>query len=167
MSKRVYCVRHAKSDWGDPLMQDHDRPLNKRGLAAAPEMGKRLADFGASPDKIICSTAKRAHMTAELIAGEIGFDPAAIEVERSIYTGDDETYIGYLQRLPAAINEAMLVGHNPIMTLVVNKLANANIDNIVTCGIACIDFEIEDWQDLDAGKGTLVFYDFPKNASAP
>ena len=47
--KTLYLVRHAKSDWGDPTLDDHDRPLNDRGLRDAPAMGGRLADAAASP----------------------------------------------------------------------------------------------------------------------
>ncbi|RZI88087.1 MAG: phosphohistidine phosphatase, partial [Microbacterium sp.] len=36
-------VRHAKSDWGDPGLDDHDRPLNDRGLRDAPAVAARLA----------------------------------------------------------------------------------------------------------------------------
>ena len=36
-------VRHAKSDWGDPSLPDHDRPLNTRGRSDAPVMAARLA----------------------------------------------------------------------------------------------------------------------------
>ena len=29
--KRLFLLRHAKSDWGDPALVDIDRPLNDRG----------------------------------------------------------------------------------------------------------------------------------------
>ena len=37
--KYLYLMRHAKSDWGDPTVSDHDRILNTRGLRNAPYMG--------------------------------------------------------------------------------------------------------------------------------
>jgi phosphohistidine phosphatase len=43
MTKRLILTRHAKSAWDDPLMADHDRPLNERGKAAAADLGQWLA----------------------------------------------------------------------------------------------------------------------------
>ena len=40
--KRLYLVRHAKSDWSYAGLADFDRPLNKRGKRDAPRMGKYL-----------------------------------------------------------------------------------------------------------------------------
>ncbi len=57
---RLALVRHAKSDWGSPALDDHDRPLNRRGLRDAPAMAARLADSGFVPEVILSSTALRA-----------------------------------------------------------------------------------------------------------
>ena len=43
MTLTLALVRHAKSDWGDPSLDDHDRPLNERGFRDAPAMARRLA----------------------------------------------------------------------------------------------------------------------------
>ena len=37
-------LRHAKSSWKNPTIADHDRPLNTRGTAEAPVMGKAMAE---------------------------------------------------------------------------------------------------------------------------
>jgi len=46
--KRLILMRHAKSDWGDPGLPDHDRPLNKRGRRAATALGHWLRDIAPS-----------------------------------------------------------------------------------------------------------------------
>ena len=56
MAKELLLVRHAKSSWDDPYLDDHDRPLNERGLRNAPEMGKRLQGWSIRPDVWISST---------------------------------------------------------------------------------------------------------------
>ena len=45
-------VRHAKSDWGDPGLDDHDRPLNSRSLRDAPAAARRLAATGLRLDAL-------------------------------------------------------------------------------------------------------------------
>jgi phosphohistidine phosphatase len=58
--KFLLLVRHAKSDWNDPLQKDFDRPLNERGKRDAPLMAHRLLDKNISIDAFIASPAKRA-----------------------------------------------------------------------------------------------------------
>ena len=72
--KTVLLLRHAKSSWDNPAVDDHERPLNKRGLKAAPRMGQLIADEGLKPDVIVSSTAVRAATTAAAIAEECGYD---------------------------------------------------------------------------------------------
>jgi len=66
--KLVLILRHAKSSWKHPDVNDHDRPLNKRGKRDAPRMGEFLQDKHLVPDFIVSSTAKRARSTAKAVA---------------------------------------------------------------------------------------------------
>ncbi|RZJ80136.1 MAG: histidine phosphatase family protein, partial [Flavobacterium sp.] len=58
--KELIIIRHAKSDWGNSTLKDFDRPLNKRGIANAPEMAERLVKRKIFPDLIVSSPALRA-----------------------------------------------------------------------------------------------------------
>ena len=40
---RLILMRHAKSSWDDPRIDDFDRPLNARGRASATALGEWLA----------------------------------------------------------------------------------------------------------------------------
>ena len=66
--KTLLVLRHAKSSWNDPALDDHERPLNKRGRRDAPRMGVLVREYGLIPDLIICSDAVRARVTAEAVA---------------------------------------------------------------------------------------------------
>jgi phosphohistidine phosphatase len=57
---------------------------------------------------------------------------------------------------------AMLFGHNPTITELVNALAQTTIGNVPTCGIAEIQFDIESWEDVHEGLGTMQLFDYPK-----
>ena len=48
--KSILILRHAKSSWKHPDVNDHDRPLNKRGKRDAPYMGELLRDKHLVPD---------------------------------------------------------------------------------------------------------------------
>ena len=68
----TFCLlRHAKSSWKEPALPDHDRPLNTRGKAEAPVMGKEIAKHGLDPDLVLCSTARRTRDTLKLVLPEL------------------------------------------------------------------------------------------------
>jgi phosphohistidine phosphatase len=55
--KTLLLLRHAKSSWKQPEMNDHDRPLNKRGKKEAPKVGKYLKANDLVPDLNLSDTA--------------------------------------------------------------------------------------------------------------
>ena len=81
--KTVLILRHAKSSWADPLLPDHDRPLNKRGQRTATQMGQLLRKQKLVPELILTSTAKRARETAILIAQSSQYNQKIKKTSRS------------------------------------------------------------------------------------
>jgi phosphohistidine phosphatase len=160
--KKLYLVRHAKSSWDDPSLDDIDRPLNQRGKKDAPEMGERLKKQNILPDLLISSPGKRARSTANKIAKKIGYPKKDIQVHDALYHGSDDMLINIIRKLPDAVERVMLFGHNPGFTGFANQLCNINIYNIPTAGIVAIDFHTDSWKEVETGKGELVFFDYPK-----
>lgn len=155
-------IRHAKSSWDHPELQDFDRPLNRRGLKNAPMMGQRLAAANYRADMIISSPAKRAITTAESIAVEIGFDPDDIVQNHLVYGASPGALTEVVTGIDNRARHAVLVGHNPGITLLCNLLGDSRIDNLPTCGIARIEFDAPSWEDIPHEKGHLVEFDYPK-----
>ena len=147
--KKLIIVRHAKSSWDFPALDDHDRPLNGRGKKNAPEMGKRLSKRNIGPDMIISSTAKRAVSTAKRIAREIAFPTHDIRKVSAFYHGSINDMIAVLQKVKDDVNTVMIFGHNPGFTDLANILSGSDIYNIPTCGIAEIDFDILSWSRVN------------------
>lgn len=167
--KTVLILRHAKSDWGTPGQADFDRPLAKRGLEDAPRMGQMLALFKAVPQRILASPAKRARQTTEMVAQACGYKDS-IQWEDSFYEGGSADLIEALRRLPANLERVLLVGHNPILEETVLSLctteANSVVIRIPTAGLVCLNFEIEEWADLEPGEGVLQWFVIPKLVKA-
>jgi len=161
-TKILYLVRHAKSSWKDQSLADRDRPLNKRGERASPDMGQRMAAQGHKPDLIISSPANRAISTARNIARELGIEEFDIITEDDLYFSGAGGMLRVLERLNNRYNKVMMVGHNPTITHVMNILGNTNIWNMPTCAIAVIGFDITFWADLNEAEGELLGYDYPK-----
>jgi phosphohistidine phosphatase len=160
--KTLYLVRHAKSSWKDVNLPDHERPLNKRGEQDAPKMGKRLKRRRPKPEVIVTSPAVRAKRTAKILATEIGYPKSDILVDELIYTADQEELVSVLRRLDNGIDCVMLVGHNPALTDLVNSLAQCEVANVPTCGLAVLGFRMDSWADIDHIRAKLLDFDYPK-----
>jgi len=160
--KILYLVRHAKSSWSDPSLADKDRPLNQRGRSSAPDMGKRLAEEGHRPDLIISSPARRAFSTAKLIAQELDYAEAEIVTDESLYFSGTGSMLKLLEKLDDRYEKVMIIGHNPALTSLLNILVETTIDNMPTCAIAVLGFDMTSWSELHIADSDLLAYDFPK-----
>ena len=162
--KTLTLVRHAKSSWDHPELDDRDRPLNKRGERDAPIMGRRIAAAGIRPSLIIASPATRAWSTAKIIANEISYPREFLQRESKLYHASLDTMLDVLVAQDTEFNSIMLVGHNPGMTTFANYLSPGITNNLPTAGVLSVSFEQDDWNLYSAPKTELVCYDTPKSA---
>jgi phosphohistidine phosphatase len=160
--KRLYLIRHAKSSWKESGVDDIDRPLNKRGKRDASFMGQRLKKYGMSPDLILSSPAKRALRTARIIAKELGYPKENIETRDAIYLQGISAILQEIHTLDDNHDTVMLFGHNPDFTILAKHLTDYQVDNIPTCGIFCVDVNVDSWSDVTEDRGDFVFFDYPK-----
>lgn len=160
--KTLYLVRHAKSSWKELDVDDIDRPLNKRGKRDAPFMGQRLKQHGVLPDLMLSSPAKRALRTARTIAKELDYPKGDILIEDGLYLQGISAILQVIRALDDRHDTIMLFGHNPDFTTLAEHLTDYQIDNIPTCGIFCIDFNVGSWKEVAEANGNFVFFDYPK-----
>jgi phosphohistidine phosphatase len=160
--KTLYLVRHGKSSWKYPNLDDFERPLNKRGRKNVPFMGRILKKLKVAPDLVISSPANRAAMTARMIAAAINYPLENIRYSEAIYEFSEKALIHVVKQIDDAVNEAMVVGHNPALTGAANTIADQPISNIPTGGIFCVDLDISSWADISEHCGRLKFFEFPK-----
>ena len=159
--KELFLVRHAKSSWKDYSLADIERPLNKRGKRDAPFMGNKLNEKGAAPGLLLSSTAERAKITAQKIAGAINYPVNKIKYDKTIYEASMRDLLGLLHNFNNANHSVMLFGHNPGLTSLNNFLADKYIDNIPTCGAVKIQFDC-DWDKIEGRSGKQIFFIYPK-----
>jgi phosphohistidine phosphatase len=160
--KKIYLVRHAKSSWKFPELDDFERPLNNRGRKDAPLMGDLLKESKIFPGLIITSPASRAASTSRIVADCIGYPLEKIEYNANLYGPSNITFFNIVKKVDEAINELMLFGHNPELTVFANSLSDYYISNIPTCGILCIEFSVTAWKDIKEKKGKFKFFEYPK-----
>ena len=159
--KTLLVLRHAKSSWSDPALDDHERPLNTRGRRDAPRMGALARECGLIPDVVISSDAVRARLTAEAVVeaarygGEARLDPR-------LYTAGPTDILSLLRTVGEKAETVMIVGHNPGLEELVAQLTGEWQD-LPTAALAQIVLPIDQWRDLTLStRGTLVGHWRPK-----
>lgn len=160
--KLLTLIRHAKSSWDDPALEDFDRPLNARGLRNAPEMAQRLASRFEPPQRIVSSPACRALHTARIVAEHFQLSDR-IDQDPRLYEAAPDELLAVLRDTPATVAHQFMVGHNPGITAFAEELTGEGLEDLPTCAIAHIRLELENWRDAACGCGTLLWIDFPKN----
>ena len=159
--KTLLVLRHAKSSWSDPALDDHERPLNKRGRRDGPRMGQLVREYGLIPDVVISSDAVRARLTAEAVveaaryAGQILLDP-------HLYMASAGDILSRLRVVREKAETVMIVGHNPGLEELVAQLTGERQD-LPTAALAQIVLPIHRWRDLTLStRGTLLGHWRPK-----
>lgn len=158
----LYLTRHAKSDWADPRVDDHERPLNSRGLRDAPEMARRYKARGEKLDRIHSSTAVRALTTARTFAQVLGLEAERFSQERNIYLASVQGLLRVVNNLPPGSHAVMLFGHNPGFSEFAQYLTGGGVGEMPTCATTRIDLPFGSWAEVSGGAGTVVWFDFPK-----
>lgn len=167
--KTLLLLRHGKSAWDDPGLDDHDRPLAPRGTRAARLVGRHLHGRGVKLDLVLCSTARRADDTAALALAECAPD-VPVERERGLYLCGAPVLLERLHDAPDAAATLMLVAHNPdigaLASLLVGEGDPADIaamaEKFPTGGCAVLLFGVTRWCDLEPGSGRLVEFVRPR-----
>lgn len=165
-------LRHAKSNWDDPSLEDFDRPLGRRGRDAAPKMGEALAARGLKPDLIICSGAVRARQTLELVVDAFGSPTPHVVFDDAVYMATPQVLLARLRAHTGseAPGHVMIVGHNPGLEELALQLAvrgpaderGRMAEKFPTASAAVIAFNADDWSDVGPGSGKLELFLTPK-----
>ncbi|WP_108485594.1 SixA phosphatase family protein [Oceaniglobus ichthyenteri] len=164
MTLRLILTRHAKSDWDDPRLDDHDRPLNTRGHDAAAAMGAWLAQQGHRPQQALISTAKRAVETWN------GMRPAlpdcAAHFHQNLYHAAPDTVLAILAKATAQC--VLVICHNPGCAMLAEGLVrkappHPQFRSYPTAATTVIDWDVDDWALVLPGQGRVVDFVVPRD----
>lgn len=125
-------------------------------------MGRMLKSRGLIPDRIVCSPALRAVMTANLLAEAVDLGLEGIEIRRELYEQGLAGLMTVIHRFDQRWSCVYLVGHNPDLAQLISRLTGEPLAHLPTCGLACLEFAIDDWAQLMEGGAALRLFDYPK-----
>ena len=161
-------LRHAKSDWDDPVQRDFDRPLNPRGRRAARTVGAEMKSLGLSFDRVVASPAARVVETVAEV--EAAYGRLAPEFDRRLYLATPETLLDVARETIDDFSALLLVAHNPgleqlaLMLAAPDRLTGEVALKYPTATLAELRFEgARSWTDLAPGTATLARFVRPRD----
>ena len=156
-------MRHAKSGWDDPGIEDRDRPLSDRGRRDAPRIGQWLHNAAPLPDLILCSSAQRTLETAQAVAGQLDGAPEPIP--------RDDLYMARSDRLLSVLRAAtggtvMVIAHNGgigdfAARMVRDAPEHERFADYPTAATCVMEFDAETWAEVRPGTGRVTGFVVP------
>ncbi|HEY5338722.1 MAG TPA: histidine phosphatase family protein [Rhizomicrobium sp.] len=171
--RRLLLLRHAKAEQ-DTGGGDFARGLTDRGRADAARMGHALDTHAWLPDLVFCSSAARTVQTFEQLSAELAKAPC-VEFQKTLYLAPPKQIFEAVRKSPAAARAVMVIGHNPGIEDLANRLASkpqsqeeaehrATLhEKYPTCALAVLDFAVDAWSDIAPGTAALTDFVRPKD----
>ncbi len=158
--KQLLLMRHAAAVGKSAATADRERSLTPDGRRAAQLLGRRLKADGISPDHVLCSPARRARETLDLIADTLDALPPA-DCDDALYLADSLALLDHLRGAPEETQCLLLIGHNPGLEELVRTLAgpaNAAVRvGLPAAGLAI--FRVSSpWSDLGPASVRLTAF---------
>jgi phosphohistidine phosphatase len=151
-TRQLILMRHAKSDWGDHSLSDHERPLNGRGRRDSPRMAQWLSEIDMVPDVVLSSSSVRTRETVALMVEQWSVEPV-LSFSDNLYHSSAESILAVIRSDACDARRLMVVAHNPGMAHLVSSLSNRLIE-MPTAAIAIFQLQLTDWTHL--GPGTPI-----------
>lgn len=161
MSKQVILVRHGNAKSATYGIPDFDRTLDALGISEAQEMAFRLKNRHLIPKLLVSSPAIRAISTARIFAGIWNKEPEDILIKDYMYESSTSALLRVVNGLEDHVDTVALFGHNPEISAFAGYLTSDDTYSMATCAVVIIDFDVEQWNLLSKGLGTMLLFDYP------
>jgi len=161
--KRLFLVRHAKTEVIRYDITDFQRNLKDRGINDSKLIANKLLLKKAVPDLMLSSTANRAIQTANLFAKVLHYRLENIVKMDELYDGfTTQEFLGMLDHHGKDNECIMVVGHNPSIEYLAFNLSEEFYEYVPTCTVIGVEFDVDNWKDIDARTGKISLYEYPK-----
>ena len=159
--KKIIIIRHGKSSWKHNV-DDRKRPLKTIGIENTIKVCKRFKmTSGINLKNVFSSPAKRALDTCRIFVENYSSESIIdVEIVEDLYDFDGRKLRGFITALNNDLDTVFVFGHNNALNNFVNSFGNTYIENIPTSGLVVLEFNINNWADLQSGILKLKL--FPK-----
>lgn len=153
--KNLILVRHAKSSW-DYKVSDDKRPLEDRGKTDSQLVSNEFKYYSFHPDIIYSSHANRALTTCKIFMKTLKLSDNLLKTSNKLYDFSGENVVDFIKSLDKQLNNVIIFGHNYAFTSISNRFGSIFIDNLPTCGLVWIQFDIDSWAEIEKGTTKLI-----------
>lgn len=167
---RLLLLRHGRAAWAEPGGRDFDRPLETSGREESRTVAGLMLAAGVLPDRVLCSTARRARQTWEDVASQMGGDLPDVTFMDQLYSTDAAGYLDLVRECGDA-EAVLVVGHNPMVEDMAFAMAkngepeaqSSLAGGFPTAGLAAIRFDVP-LSEIGPGTGYLEAFFSPTDA---
>ena len=149
---KIHLIRHAKADPSAASGKDYDRKLSPKGIVQVNVLGLFLHDLNIKPEIIFCSSAARTRETLSIIHHKISL--GKITYFEDLYLCDREIYLSKIWELKNK-KELLIVGHNDGISALATYLSDEPF-MMKTGEYTCIEFNVDSWQEVSRGTGSII-----------
>ena len=144
--KRLTLMRHAEARWKDADLSDLERPLNRRGTAAAEAMARRLLELQLVPDLLQVSPSRRTRQTAEILARGLAIPARRMLHDEALYLASADDVLKVVHATGPRVTHLLVVAHNPGISELVQRLVpEADASGLVAAALCSITFDTTHW----------------------
>lgn len=140
--KRLFLLRHGEAGFAEGT--DHDRALTSRGIEQLQRLGASIAPSVQQIDLVLCSTAQRTRQTAEILNEYVPFEQ--VDYLKVIYEGNMSVLLDLLSKVPDTVSSCLLVGHNPIISLLLAHLSGDTYQSMAPGTFAQLTMLLDSWE---------------------
>ncbi len=169
--KTLCLLRHGQAGRRIDL-QDFDRPLSAAGVEAAGRIAAILRGAGRGaglmPDLVLCSGAKRARQTWQVMDGQLTTEEAdglALDLREDLYLASETRLLIALRKLPDGAGSVLLIAHNPGLYRLARELAGPGSRaealarlgrDFPPAGLAVLAYDAASWTELAPAGARLT-----------
>ena len=161
MGRTSFIVRHAIAKPTEAGEKDIDRELAAEGLQQSSRLGAYIYKQNTDISAIICSNSIRAIQTAEQISDQISYDISKITIDPELYEASVRIIFNRILEFDNDWNEAMVIGHNPVLSYFVEYLTGHHFDGMVAGSLVKISCGVDDWALVTNENSSFEYYISP------
>ncbi len=149
--KQLFLLRHGEAGFSEGT--DFQRKLTSEGKEKLNRLGKELKNRSFSIDFMYCSMAERTMETSKILESYISIKEELFL--REIYESNLGYLIELLENCPDSVNSCLIIGHNPVLSLLMGHISGENYINLKPGMMACLDLQVSDWNMVGLNTGIL------------
>jgi len=169
MPRELLLLRHGKSSWASPDLEDQHRPLMPRGIQAAQQIAALILNEGLMPSVVRCSTAVRTRETWAVIEEtwtKLGVTIPACAYVSTLYLATTHQLAEAIRTVADDQQRLLIIGHNPGLEELFAKLTG-KFEAVPTAGLIALRLPIDHWPEfVPQCRGELLGFWRPRELDA-